>query len=109
MTAIPATPQVFATGGALCSSPLWQSILANSIGVPLFVSHDLCEASSLGAAWLGAVGSGVHVSLSAPEGHKVLPTEEGMLAMELALARQEALYRSVYGDKDEAQRTAVLL
>lgn len=93
----PPRVEVFATGGALCASPLWQQILADSLGAPLVVCPCLTEASSLGAALLGARGAGLQVDAPRPEvQRRVEPTEGGMEAMSRAFERQEHLYRAVY-------------
>lgn len=88
--------EVFATGGALCASPLWQRILADCIGVPLTVCPGLSEASCLGAAVLGARGAGIDVRAPHPAGEVVNPSPGGKEAMSAALERQESLYAAIY-------------
>jgi len=93
----PPRVEVFATGGALCASPLWQQILADSLGTPIVVCPALTEASSLGAALLGARGSGLQVDAPKPEvQRRVEPTKGGVEAMSRAFARQEELYRALH-------------
>ncbi len=93
----PPRVEVFATGGALCASTLWQQILADSLGTPIVVCPALTEASSIGAALLGARGSGLQVDAPKPEvQRRVEPTEGGVEAMSRAFARQEKLYRALY-------------
>lgn len=93
------TPQVIGSGGALLGSPLFQQVVADVLGVPLYPSRD-SEASARGAALLAleAIGAlpdvtSAPVNLAAP----VQPNPARQAVYRQAAARQEELYRRMLG------------
>lgn len=87
-------PKVICSGGALLSSSLLQSILADTLGASLYPSHEH-EASARGAALLALETMGVieDVARIQPDlSHVVVPNAERGAIYKKALERQEKLY-----------------
>lgn len=88
--------RVYAGGGALHSSPAWTQIIADALGVPVYLSRD-SEVTARGAALLAleALGCSNLDSLRAPECDAVFePRAANRPRVEDALSRQRALYDS---------------
>lgn len=58
LPALPTTPQIIASGGAIQSSPAWQQILSDALGAPLRLS-TFPETTSRGAALLALEALGI--------------------------------------------------
>ena len=89
------TPQLIGSGGALLGSPLFQQVIADVLGVPLYPSRD-AEASARGGALLALEALGVLPDvLSMPPhlGTPVQPDLSRQAAYRRAAARQDDLYR----------------
>jgi len=96
-------PRLIGSGGALLSSPLLQQIIVDTIGAPLYPSHER-EASARGVALLALEAMGIlpdvgkgTLSLATP----VLPDlKRGEIYREAA-KRQMELYKALLGDVEE--------
>ncbi len=98
---LPAEPQVIAGGGALLSSPAWQQIIADALGVPIAIS-TIPEASARGAALLALEALGVVPDVGqAPDGvgAAVMPNLEHHWRYQSALERQQRLYAQLAADR----------
>ena len=99
---LPAEPQVVAGGGALLSSPAWQQIIADALGVPIAISA-IPEASARGAALLALEALGVlpdagQVPLETV-GAVVMPNLDNHRRYQGALERQQRLYAQLAADR----------
>lgn len=103
LTAALATPdagpqparEVIGSGGSLLSSPLFQQIIADTLGIPLHPSRDT-EASARGAALLAlqSLGRSPHVAAIAPRTDPPVQPDSSRAAIyHKAMRRQEDLYR----------------
>jgi gluconokinase len=93
-TACPDLREVVATGGALLASPVWTTMMADVLGVPLTPSSE-AEGSSRGAALLASEALGLVPSLEAvPAGTEpaIQPDPARHAIYRAGLARQQALY-----------------
>ena len=98
---LPAEPQVIAGGGALLSSPAWQQIIADALGVPIAISA-ISEASARGAALLALEAMGVLPDAGqTPDGvgATVMPNLEHHRRYQGALERQQRLYAQLAADR----------
>lgn len=85
---------VVATGGALLSSPAWQQIIADSLGVPLVVA-DVEESSLRGAAllaWRDVCGAALTCDSSPVVGRLLEPRQSAHERHRELRARQQCLY-----------------
>lgn len=92
-----AAPLLVASGGALLGSPLFQQIVADSLGVPLHPSREH-EASARGAALLALEALGIlsEAATAAPQlGAPVLPDAARGAIYQRGAARQAALYHKL--------------
>ena len=99
---LPAEPQVVAGGGALLSSPAWQQIIADALGVPIAISA-IREASARGAALLALEALGVlpdagQVPLETV-GAVVMPNLDYHRRYQGARERQQRLYDQLVADR----------
>lgn len=90
-------PTLIGSGGALLGSPTLQAVIANVLNTPLYPAVER-EASARGAALLALEAMGVipdvarvPVELEAP----VLPEEDAHAIYQLAMERQQRLYRAL--------------
>jgi gluconokinase len=92
-SALPSSPQVVASGGALRRSRPWLQILADVLGRPVALSA-VDEASARGAALLvlEALGHGRLEDFEAPVSHVVEPDAARHRSYAAARRRQQALY-----------------
>jgi len=100
--ALPADPQVVASGGALLSSPTWLQIMADVLSRPVFVSGVL-EASGRGGALLALEALGVLPDLKAAPDFisAVLRPDTGRHGRyRQAMERQKKLYEKLIGLRD---------
>ncbi len=98
-TALPAEPEVIASGGALLHSPTWLQIMADMLGRPV-TTWQTDEATARGAALLALRSLGVFEDLSAaPELSDTIvqPDIERHQTYSLVRQRLEALYGAVQG------------
>lgn len=94
-----ADPRVIGSGGALLNSALFQQVLADTLGVPLFPSRD-AEASARGAALIALEVLGVIPDVSQVEPHldaPVTPDAERGAIYRRAAERQQDLYQRLLG------------
>lgn len=90
---------VVGSGGALLGSPLFQQIVADSLGAPLYPSRD-SEASARGAALLAleALGLIANIADVAPRLETAIQPDATRTALyRSAMRRQEDLYRRLLG------------
>jgi gluconokinase len=95
------TPRIIGSGGALLSSPILQSILADTLGATIYPSRDH-EASARGAALLAleALGQIEDVSQIPPNlASSVTPYAEYGPIYRKAARRQRELYRQLLGEE----------
>lgn len=99
VTAAPSQNQrVYSTGG-LAAEPLWNSVLASVLGVPVQVA-EVADASALGAALLGHADS-TAVILAATAGAAsatIDPDPAQQHALQDAWQRWQTLYTRLYGE-----------
>ena len=83
------------SGGALLNSRILQRIVADTLGVALYPSHDQ-EASARGAALLALEALGYDLAQVTSElGQPLLPDEQHGTIYQAAAARQQALYQKL--------------
>lgn len=93
-------PQVIGSGGSLLGSPLFQQIVADVLGVPLYPSRD-AEASSRGAALLALEALGILPDVTSMPPNLAAPIQPDLshqASYRQAAARQEELYRRLLGN-----------
>jgi gluconokinase len=99
---LPAEPQVVAGGGALLSSPAWQQIIADALGVPIAISA-IREAAARGAALLALEALGVLSDIGQVPleivGAVVMPNPDNHRRYQGALERQQQLYVQLAADR----------
>jgi gluconokinase len=93
-------PKVVASGGALLGSKTLQQIIADTLGTPLYPSHD-SEASARGAALMALEALGVlpNITQVAPSlASPTMPNAHNQDVYQQAAARQRALYKALLGE-----------
>ncbi|GAC1390587.1 MAG: gluconokinase [Ktedonobacteraceae bacterium] len=94
------TPQVVGSGGALLGSPTLQSILADTLGTPIYPSLDH-EATARGAAMLALEALGVIPDISKVEPRLTSPTQPDAgrgAVYKKGAERQKKLYQVLLGN-----------
>ncbi|MBV9230239.1 MAG: carbohydrate kinase, partial [Chloroflexi bacterium] len=93
-------PHLICSGGALLGSAMLQSIIADTLGATLYLSHER-EASARGAALLALEALGVIpdvAQIAPPLDEPVKPNAERGEVYRNAAARQQKLYQRLLGD-----------
>ncbi|HEV8437593.1 MAG TPA: gluconokinase [Methylomirabilota bacterium] len=85
---------VVASGGALAHAPVWATIIADALGVPITLSRER-EASARGAALLALEAEGVAAPPPLPPGHTISPDPHRHEIYRSARERQQRLYDTV--------------
>ncbi len=96
-------PKVIGSGGALLSSPTLASIVADTLGTPLYLSYEH-EASARGVALLALEALGIlqDVGQAVPELKEPVQPDPGRGQIyQQAATRQMQLYRLLLGDTGE--------
>jgi len=99
---LPAEHEPIATGGGLLASPVWQQIMADAIGRPLWISAEP-EASSRGAALMALESAGILPAVEAARFRFVArrdPDPEAHRRYLAARERQAQLYERLLGPLD---------
>ncbi len=98
---LPDRVEIIASGGALRASPVWSQIIADVLGQPVRLSR-VPDASARGSALLALEALGYLPSLEeAPDfvGREFEPVLAHHRRYREAMERQQALYRTLWGDK----------
>lgn len=93
-------PQVIGSGGALLGSPLFQQVVADVLGVPLYPTRD-SEASARGAALLALEAQGILPDVADIPPNLAAPIQPDLARRPIyrqAAGRQEDLYRHLLGN-----------
>jgi gluconokinase len=101
-----ASHEIVISGGAVERSRVWAQMIADALGHPLTISVE-SEASSRGAALLAFDALGLPPGLAGawvPGGERIEPDPRRRDRHRAAAARQERLYRALFGDRISDRR-----
>ena len=95
-------PKIIGSGGALLGSPTLQHIVADSLGTPLYPSHEH-EASARGSALLALEAMGVLPDVATVQPELMEPVQPDVrlgAIYQAAAQRQKQLYAALLGDRE---------